>query len=475
MNAAADSTREEILSALAALFGAGRVRTDDESRLTFGRDWTTAFKPDPLAIVFPRSVEEVIELVRLANRERFALVPSGGRTGLSGGAVAMAGEVVVAFDRMNAILDFNGTDRQVVCQPGVVTEQLQQFASQHGLYYPVDFASAGSSQLGGNVATNAGGIKVIRYGMTRQWVMGLKVVTGKGDLLDLNRGLIKNATGYDLRHLFIGSEGTLGLVVEVTVALATPPRDPTVMVMAVDSMDATMAVLEVFQSSMTLNAFEFFSEQALVHVLAENGLQRPFETRSGYYALVEFENDGESAMDHAMQCFERCMEAGWVLDGTVSQNAAQASSLWRLREDISETISRFTPYKNDISVKVSRLPGFLAQVNELVSARYPDFEIIWFGHIGDGNVHLNILKPPVLDLQTFQSRCGSVSEAIFDLVRAHGGSVSAEHGVGLLKKPFLDRARDPAEIAYMRAIKRAFDPNGVLNPGKIFDLPDPES
>ncbi|MEX2132033.1 MAG: FAD-binding oxidoreductase, partial [Pseudohongiellaceae bacterium] len=368
------------------IFSAARIKTDPDSLTQYGRDWTRMVDPRPLAIVLPGNVEEVVALVKLANELAFALVPSGGRTGLSGGAVAGNGEVVVAFDRMNHILDFNPVDRMVTCEAGVVTAQLQQYAEQQGLFYPVNFASAGSSQIGGNVSTNAGGIKVIRYGMTRSWVQGLKVVTGTGECLDLNQGLVKNATGYDFRHLFIGAEGTLGLVVEVTLALTNPPKDPTVMLLAVESMNATMEVLKTFQQSLPLTAFEFFSDPALNHVLREKQLQRPFAAVSHFYALIEFENDAEATAELAMALFEKCMESGWVVDGTISQTQAQARNLWRLREDISETIARFTPYKNDISVRVSAIPGFLLEVEELVNGQYPDFEIIWFGHIGDGNV-----------------------------------------------------------------------------------------
>lgn len=455
--------------ALAGIVGAERVMTDPDSLQRFGRDWTRFSDPAPSAIVFPGSTEDVQALVRWAAEQGVALVPSGGRTGLSGGAVAANAEVVVAFDRMNRILDFSAVDRQAVCQPGVITEQLQQFAEEQGLFYPVDFASSGSSQIGGNVATNAGGIKVIRYGMTRDWVMGMKVVTGTGELLDLNRGLIKNNTGYDLRHLFIGSEGTLGMIVELTMALTRQPQDPTVLVLAVENMESIMDVLQAFQSAMSLNAFEFFSEEAMQHVIAEKGLQRPFETAGAFYALIEFENDSEQTLETALAIFETCMEKGWVLDGTMSQNIGQAQTLWRLREDISETISRFTPYKNDISVRVSQVPAFLRDVDALVSSRYPDFEIIWFGHIGDGNVHLNILKPETLDHTQFFARCGEVSREVFAIVQQYGGSISAEHGVGLLKKPYLDYSRSPAELAIMKALKRQFDPAGILNPGKIFD------
>jgi len=464
-----NSSLSGLLEALTGMVGADWVKTTPDELATYGKDWTRVYPPQPVAIVLPNSIEAVVAIVKLANEHAVAIVPSGGRTGLSGGAMATNGELVVAFDRMNKIHSFDASDRQVVCGAGVVTEQLQQFAEEQDLFYPVDFASSGSSQIGGNVATNAGGIKVIRYGMTRNWVQGLKVVTGSGELLDLNRGLIKNATGYDLRHLFIGSEGTLGLIVEVTLSLCSKPNDPSVMVLGIDNMAAAMPVLQTFQRHLKLTAFEFFSEKALRHVVAEKGLARPFDTECEFYTLIEFENYAEQDMDNAMTVFESCMESGWVLDGTISQNSSQAQSLWRLREDISETISRFTPYKNDISVKVSKIPLFLQQVDDLVSAKYPDFEIIWFGHIGDGNVHLNILKPDALPAAQFFEQCAAVSVQVFELVQAHGGSVSAEHGVGLLKKPFLAYSRSPEEIEYMRAIKRLFDPNNIMNPGKLVD------
>jgi FAD/FMN-containing dehydrogenase len=462
-------SKAELLEKLIEIVGEDWLKTDPADLETYGKDWTKAYRANPIAIVLPKDTDEVVALVQLANLHEVALVPSGGRTGLSGGAVAANGELVVAFDRMNKILEFNPADRQVVCEPGVVTQQLQQYAEQEGLFYPVDFASSGSSQLGGNVSTNAGGIKVIRYGMTREWVKGLKVVTGSGELLDLNRGLSKNATGYDFRHLFTGAEGTLGFIVELTLALTSMPKDPTVLVLGAEGMEPIMQVLQKFQGELNLTAFEFFSEKALKHVIEEKQLQRPFETESEFYALIEFENQSEQDIDTAMHLFETCLEEGWIVDGTISQNSTQANNLWRLREDISETISTFTPYKNDISVKVSKVPEFLQEVDSLVTSSYPDFEIIWFGHIGDGNVHLNILKPESLAAEAFFEKCAKVSNLVFEIVEKHGGSISAEHGVGLLKKPFLHYSRSPAEMAYMKAVKKIFDPNNIMNPGKLID------
>jgi hypothetical protein len=230
-----------------------------------------------------------------------------------------------------------------------------------------------------------------------------------------------------------------------------------------------MHVLTTFRERLDLTAFEFFSDKALDHVTASGVLSPPFATRAPFYALLEFETVSEDTEDEAMRLFERCTDAGWVVDGVMSRNVTQAKNLWRLREDVSEAISKHTPYKNDVSVTVSRMPAFLDEIDRIVAARYPHFEIVWFGHIGDGNVHLNILKPAGLSKDEFFAQCHLVNQWVFEAVERHEGSVSAEHGIGLTKKPYLGYSRSPEEIAYLKAIKTAFDPNNVMNPGKIFD------
>ena len=463
------SKTNQIIDSLIAVLDDGKLRTDAESLASHGKDWTKMYEAKPLAIAFPSSTEQVQSIVKLANTLDFALVPSGGRTGLSGGAVATNGEVVVSFDYMNKIVDFSASDRSVKVQAGVVTEQLQNFAEDNGLYYPVDFASAGSSQIGGNLSTNAGGIKVIKYGMSRDWVLGLTVVTGVGEILTLNSDLLKNNTGYDLRHLFIGAEGTLGFITEATMRLTRQPDNLTVLVLGLNDITNTMDVLESFQSKLDLTAYEFFSHQAMGHVRAHADVPAPFESEAPYYALLEFECNTDQVMDNAMALFEHCVEQGWVIDGVISQSETQAMNLWRLREGISESIAPRTPYKNDISVVVSKVPQFLTEIDQVVTEHYPDFEIIWFGHIGDGNLHLNILKPEALDAEVFFSRCVEVNKWVFDIVAKYGGSVSAEHGVGLVKKDYLSYTRSAADIQIMRGIKAVFDPKGIMNPGKIFD------
>lgn len=460
---------EQIIERLNGIVGDRRVLLDDVDLQRYGVDRTTIWQASPCAVVLPGSIEEVQQIVHLANEFNLAIVPSGGRTGLSGGAVAKEGEIVVAMDRLNQVIDYNPLDRCVTVGAGMITANLQDYAAEQGLFYPVDFASTGSSQIGGNIATNAGGIKVIRYGMTRDWVMGLKVVNGAGDILELNKGLVKNNTGYDFRHLFIGSEGTLGLICEATIQLIRPPAESSVLVLGVDNFPAILDVLNTFSAKIDLSAFEFFTQSALDKVSAQMGHPIPFATRTPFYALLEFESSNDAVMDQAMALFELTVERGWVHDGVVSQSLAQAEALWKLREDISETLWHWQPYKNDISVLVSRMPAFLSEVEELVESRYPDFELVWYGHIGDGNLHLNILKPDELSNEEFIARCVPVSSEIGQLLAKYEGSVSAEHGVGLLKKDYLQYSRSPLELALMKQIKLAFDPNSILNPGKLFD------
>ena len=455
---------EQFRAKAMSLFSASQIKTDPDDLATWGSDWTRSFTVDPLAIVFPESIDQVVQLVKKAPEWNVALVPSGGRTGLSGGAVAPNQEIVVSLDRMNKILGFFETDKIVHCQAGLVTQQLQAFASNHGLFYPVDFSSSGSSQIGGNIATNAGGIRVIRYGMTRRWVAGLTVVTGTGDVLHLNHGLIKNATGYDLRHLFVGSEGTLGIVVEAEMRLIPQPAEQQVMVLAIPDLHTILNVLSAFQDTLELSAFEFFSELALQKVLAHRDVRRPFASASPFYALLEYDTN---QFETANETFERVVASGWVADGVVSQSLSEASALWELREGISESIASFTPYKNDISVRIGEIPGFLEDVERVVTRHYPDLEVVWFGHIGDGNLHLNLLRPADVSVADFYERCHAISPELFSLIQRREGSISAEHGVGLLKRDFLNYSRTNEEIQVMRELKHVFDPHGILNPNKL--------
>ncbi len=448
-----------------------QIVTDPKELAVYGKDWTTYFDIRCQAVVFPKSHEDVIEIVRWANEHKTALVPSGGRTGLSGGAVATKNEVVVSFEKFNKIKAFDPLENTIVCDPGVITEEIQQWAEKHDLLYPVDFAARGSSHIGGNIATNAGGIKVLRYGLTRDWVTSLKVVTGAGQTLVLNKSLIKNATGYDLRHLFIGSEGTLGFITESTIQLTRKAKKLQVILLACESLDKVMSVFAHFNSKLVLTAFEMFSDIALKNVLEQKHLPVPFEKEYPFYITCEIELSGSDA-DEALlgEVLEKAFESEYVVDGVIAQSDSQAKTFWRYREDISESLSIYSPYKNDIAVRVSRVSPFVKELDQIILSSYPDWVVVWFGHIGDGNLHLNILRPEGMTKESFVAECQKVDKKIFECIKKFEGSISAEHGVGLTKKPFLNYSRSAEEIEIFKSIKKIFDPNNIINPGKVFDV-----
>ncbi|MEO0437108.1 MAG: FAD-binding oxidoreductase [Pseudomonadota bacterium] len=461
---------QALLEELSSLLGKEALAVDPQVRTLYGNDWSNSADSIPCAVVFPETVKAVQEVVRWAQKHAVSLVPSGGRTGYSGGAVASEGQLVVSLDKLNSISDFDPINNTVRCGAGVVTAQLQAFATDKDRLYPVDFASSGSSQIGGNIATNAGGIRVIRYGMTRDWVAGLRVVSATGELLDLNRGLVKNNAGYDLRHLFVGSEGTLGIIVEATMRLCSRPPASAVLLLGASSLVSILSILRSFKDRLRLLAFEFFSASGLERVVASLGLPNPLNQSCEFYALVEVECPSQEEKAKLEDCIEKCTEAGWLVDGVLAHSEVQARKLWRYREEISATIAPQKPLKHDISTTVSRMPELLDELQKLVDDAGADLTTVWFGHIGDGNIHLNLLAPDSMSPDEFAQHCRGLSQAVFSAVQKHGGSVSAEHGVGLLKKPYLHYSHGPGELHIMKAIKRSLDPMGIMNPGKILDV-----
>jgi FAD/FMN-containing dehydrogenase len=439
----------------------------DPSDLTeYGKDWTKVFAPAPLAIAFPRTTEEVSRLMKICSELSIAVVPSGGRTGLAGGAVAAKGEVVLSLARMRRMDPVELLGATVRVQAGAVTEAVHHHCEEHGLTWPVDFASKGSSTVGGNIATNAGGVKVIRYGLTRQWVLGLQVVLASGEILELNGALEKNNTGADLRQLFIGSEGTLGVITEATLKLSRVPSKLDVMLFAVPDLAGVLRLFrEARTGPFTISAYEFFTDKCLARLMRHRKVRAPFAEASSHYVLLEVE-----ATEKLEPWLESVFEKGLVSDGLLAQHGGQAAELWTLREGISESLSATgLPHKNDISLPVASLEAFCDELESLLAARYPGFEICNFGHIGDGNLHVNIMKPEDLSKEEFLKRTKALDPEMFALVKKHRGSISAEHGIGLLKKDYLGYSRSEGELAILRALKNALDPQNILNPGKIID------
>lgn len=445
------------------------ITKDSKTVEHYSRDWTKQFKINSSGVLFPKTTEEVSLIVKACNERGLKIVPSGGRTGLSGGAVASNGEWVLSLEKMNKILEISPVDSSITVEAGVVTSVVQETALENGMYFPVEFSATGSSLIGGNVATNAGGVHVVRYGNTREWVKGLTVVTGSGEILKLNQGLSKNNTGYDFRHLFIASEGTLGVITEVELELSSPPKDKQVILLGVESLEKILDCFVYSKQKLPLMAFEMFTSLALDKVLSAHNLPEPLDSKCPYYVLIEVELGNGFGEDELTTALEHYFEQEWAVDGTMSSNSTQYENLWKYRELISESIAPLTPYKNDVSVKISKIPDFIKAIYETVMKENADLEVVIFGHIGDGNLHVNTLKPDSLSMEDFVTRCEKVNKILFQEIKKIGGSISAEHGVGLLKKQYLEYSRAPEEIRIMKDIKKSFDPNGVLNPGKIFD------
>jgi FAD/FMN-containing dehydrogenase len=462
----------EFLATVKAGFPQDFLTQDPQELEVYGKDWTKVYPPKPSAVVFPRTTDEVSKFLKLCSQHKVAVVPSGGRTGLAGGAVASNGEVVLSLSRMTQMGKVDPLAQTVRVQAGAVTEAVHKHCEPHGLTWPVDFASKGSSHVGGNISTNAGGVKVIHYGMTRNWVLGLQVVTMNGDVLELNGALEKNNTGVDLRQLFIGTEGTLGIVTEATLKLARNPEKLDVFFFAVNDMKAVLKLfLEARKAPFTLMAFETLTHGCLEAVMWNLKVKSPFQQASGAYVLMEVARssspDAQAVLDSWLA---ELFEKGLVLDGTLAQSPREARELWMLREGVSESLTRKAfLHKNDIALPIAELEAFVAAMDDLFKKKYPGIGVYMFGHIGDGNLHVNALIPEGMSRDEFMRHAKDADNDLFALVQKHHGSISAEHGIGLLKKEALKFSRTPMELELFKQLKKVFDPQGLLNPGKIFD------
>jgi FAD/FMN-containing dehydrogenase len=421
------------------------------------------------AIVRPRNTAEVSRAAAICHRHDQTIVAHGGLTGLVGSALTQPDDVVISLERLNRIESVNTVDRTMVVQTGVVLQTLQETADANGLLFPLDLGGRGSATIGGNISTNAGGNRVIRYGMTRDMVLGLEVVLADGTVVSSMNQMIKNNAGYDLKHLFIGSEGSLGIVTRAVLRLREKPRSQETVFVGIETFGKLTEFLKTMDSALggTLSAFEvmwqdyyrLLTEPPAVH-------QPPIPRDYPYYVLVEaMGGDPEKDHERLEAALADAYEKGLIADAAIAQNQAQREQMWAMRDDVVQTF-RFSPiFTFDVSMRISTMENYVAEVNRGLSARYPEYRHFTFGHMGDGNLHLVISVGP-----NGHTEREHVEEIVYRPLATIGGSVSAEHGVGLEKKPYLHLCRSPEELSLMRTVKRALDPKGLLNRGKIFDI-----
>jgi FAD/FMN-containing dehydrogenase len=463
-----------VLESLRAAF-AGRLLSDAADTAPFVTDWRRRWTGRAFAVAQPDSAADAAAVVRWCCAHRVPVVAQGGNTGLSGGSVPddSGRALVLSLARLNRIRAIDTVNNTLVAEAGCVLQSVQQAARDGGRLFPLSLAAEGSCTIGGNLATNAGGVQVLRYGNARELCLGLEVVTAQGELWDGLRGLRKDNTGYDLRDLFIGAEGTLGVITAAVLKLYPLPVAQVCAFAAVASPDDALRLLGLAQrrAGPALTAFELVSEACLALVLKHfPACRRPLAAASPWYVLFEWSDLDDAA--HAAQSVERLLEAALeeriVADAAIAASNAQRRELWALRENISEAqAAEGRNVKHDIAVPISRIAQFVRETDAQIDAAHPGVRMIVFGHLGDGNLHYNVSPPPGEPCDAFLERQDAINRITHDSVARFGGSVSAEHGLGVLRRDEAARYKSAVEMAMMRALKAALDPQGIMNPGKV--------
>ncbi len=460
------------LDALAAAVGAANVLTAERDTAAYFTDWRRQYRAAAECVARPGSTDEVAAVIRLCSGEGVAIVPQGGNTGLAGGSVPTGArrELVLSLARMNRIRALDALDDTLTAEAGCVLAQLQQAAEAAGRYFPVSLAAEGSCQLGGILSTNAGGVNVLRYGNAREQVLGLEVVLADGSIWHGLRTLRKDNTGYDLKQLFLGAEGTLGVITAAVLRLRPRPSASATAWIAVDSPLGAVRLLARLRASLgeRISAFELVSRRCLQAVLAHApALADPLGAPYPWYVLVELEDSGtfESLQARLEAALAEGAQSGELHDAAIAASQSQAAALWRIRETIPE--AQFANVKHDVAVAVSRIPALIEQAEAALAARFPGARSFIFGHVGDGNLHYNVGMADAAATAALIDRREEVNRVVYDAVAALGGSISAEHGIGQLKRAELARHKAPLELELMRSIKRTLDPQGLMNPGKV--------
>ena len=478
-----DSSRlnsdHDFFQELVSIVGKSHVVHDPKEAKHYGMDWSKGLLASPSVVVFPQTTQQVANVMSLCHKECKNVVPSGGRTGLSGGAAAINQEVVLSLEKMNKIETLDPQNLSVRVEAGVTTLALQQAAYDRGVCFPIDLAAKGSSQIGGNISTNAAGVKFLRYGGMREQILGLEVVLANGEILNLDSDVHKSNCGYDLKHLFIGSEGTLGIVTKATLKLSAIPQSLAVAICACENSDSlSNFLLHCNQHGLRIQAFELICQNCIDLVASRmDHLNQPFSETYPFYILIEIEQE-MAGIEGIIKTFNSAIEQGIIKDSVIANSKVESELFWGLRENITESLSSRggSIHKEDVSLSLAKLPVFIEYIKS-VANEYQDSVILYlFGHIGDGNLHINFLEvnsnqPAALSgsqNKTFTQVIAEIQDKLFLKVAQLDGSLSGEHGIGLLRKKHLKFGKDSNQIQLMKQLKSLLDPKQILNPGKVF-------
>ena len=460
---------------LHAIVGDRGLVSDPAERAPHEVDWREQYHGRAALVVKPASTDEVARVVGVLAQARVPMVPQGGNTSLCGASVpdASGSQVVVSLARLNRVREVDPDNNTMTVEAGCVLASLQQVAAQHDRLFPLSLGAEGSCMIGGNLSTNAGGTAVLRYGNTRELVLGLEVVLPDGRVWDGLRALRKDNTGYDLKHLFVGAEGTLGIITAAVLKLFPRPRSMATALVALESPAAAVALLSRLRGCVgeRVTSFELLQRICLDLVLRHiPGMRDPFSRAYPWYVLVELSDSTEGTGLDALleQALAQAAEGGLVLDAVPAASEAQRLAFWQLRENVSEAQKlEGVSIKHDVSVPVSAVPEMIERANAALAARFPDVRIVAFGHVGDGNIHYNCSKNERQESRQFFEQAPEVNRIVYDVVTALRGSISAEHGLGVLKRDEIRHYKGALELELMRSIKRTLDPNGLMNPGKV--------
>jgi len=463
----------DALDAIRAIVGDKGLITADsaEQYLTEQRG---KYHGEALLIVRPENTQEVSDILKIADKSGLKVVPQSGNTGLVGGQLPYDKDldILLNLSRLNTINEIDTVNDTMRVGAGAILANVQAAATNAGRLFPLSLASEGSAQIGGLLSTNAGGVNVLKYGNAKAQVLGLEVVLANGDIWDGMRALRKDNTGYDLKQLFMGSEGTLGIITSAVLRLFPAPRETVSAFVALDSLEATTALFAAAreQTGDLISAFELLPDIGMDFLQKHMQLRHPLESRSPWYILIELSSPEASERLQAVmeQLLETALETGLINDGAIASNLTQAADFWRLREHLSE-VQKFEggSIKHDIAVKISDIPAFVDRATTALEKACPGIRPVVFGHIGDGNLHFNMSQAEGTDKASYLARWEEINSLVHDIVHSMGGSISAEHGIGLMKRDELAHYKSETEMQMMRALKQALDPKNTLNPGKV--------